>query len=64
MGIGMLVEYEAYLPVRECAIYRLETHCNTRQDPSPPNQMMRMSCKENPDSSTDKSHREARIPRH
>ena len=62
MGIGMLVESEAYLPARECAISRLETQCNNRQDPSPPNQMMRTSCKENPDSSIDQSHREGRIP--
>ena len=60
----MLVESEAYLPARGCAISRLETQCNTRQDPSPPNQMMRTSCKENQDSSTDKSHREGRIPSH
>ena len=63
VNIGMLVESEAYLPARGCAISRLETQCNTQQDRSP-NQMMRTSCKEKPYSSTDKSHREGRIPCH
>lgn len=64
VGTRMLGESVACLPARECAISRLETRYNTQQDPFPPNRMTCTSCKENPDSSTDKSHREGRILRH